>query len=52
MTQNDLNDLTIPLAELRMLIVDLIKNGIYEAPLGDFLLLLKPLVKHTEKDPA
>jgi hypothetical protein len=41
----DLNTLKIPLAELRVLVVQLMKDGIQEVPLGDFLLMLKPLAK-------
>jgi hypothetical protein len=37
----ELNKLIIPLAELRMQIVELMKDGFNEAPLGDFLLMIR-----------
>jgi hypothetical protein len=49
-TTSDLNQIIVPLQELRMLIVDLMKDGIYEAPLGDFLLMLKEVTYRADEE--
>lgn len=38
---SELNSLKIPLADLRSQIVELMKNGVTEIPLGDLLWLIK-----------
>jgi hypothetical protein len=41
----DLNQLKIPLAEVRMFIVDLMREGLTEYPLGDFMYQLRTIYR-------
>lgn len=46
----DLNQLQIPLAELRMYIVDLMKEGRTEYPLGDLLYDIRGIYRAKQYD--
>lgn len=41
----ELNKLTVLLPELRMILVELMKEGISEYPLGDLLLMMRQTLK-------
>jgi hypothetical protein len=41
----DLNTLQVPLADLRARIVELMKEGYKEVPLGDFLLIMQSTMR-------
>lgn len=47
---NELNKLQIPLAEVRMFVVDLMRDGHTEYPLGDFLLDLRAIYRAKQHD--
>jgi len=44
----ELNKLKVPLADLRAAIVQLMKEGYTEAPLGDFLVIIKSVIKDSK----
>lgn len=46
----ELNKRKVPLADLRMLIVELMKDGIKEAPLGDLLLMIRSLLQKIDAE--
>lgn len=41
----ELNKLKLPLADVRMVVVELMKDGFTEVPLGSFLLMLNSIVR-------
>ena len=45
----ELNDIEIPLADIRVLVVQLMKDGNSEIPLGDFLLMLRDIYRKYKK---
>ena len=46
----DLDKLQVPLPDLRVLVVTLLKDGISEVPLGQFLLMVKNLIRNDAED--
>lgn len=46
--RENLNKLNVPLADVRMHIVELMKDGIKEMPLGDFIVMVQEVIRKSK----
>lgn len=50
LVESDLNKIKLPLAELRQQIVELMREGKTEVPLGDYLYMLRLIYRENRED--